>query len=68
MTLRFGEAVLIRIQFHQTTGAKVRPAVVFLDTMTVLPKADIVRSLGMLSVRDREPLVEVLCRAFCRKT
>ncbi len=32
MTLRFGDVVLIRMQFHQTTGAKVRPAVVLLDT------------------------------------
>jgi len=32
MTLRPGEVVLIRIGFHQTTGGKVRPAVVFLDT------------------------------------
>jgi mRNA interferase MazF len=32
MILRFGDVVLIRIQFHQTTGAKVRPAVVLLDT------------------------------------
>src|SRR5260370_1011129 len=32
MTLRLGEVVLIRMQFHQATGAKVRPAVVLLDT------------------------------------
>ena len=32
MILRFGEVVLIRMRFHQTTGAKVRPAVVLLDT------------------------------------
>ena len=32
MTFAFGEVVLIRIQFHQSTGAKVRPAVVVLDT------------------------------------
>ena len=32
MTLRFGDVVLIRMDFHQTTGAKVRPAVVLLDT------------------------------------
>ena len=32
MTLRFGEIVLVRIQFHQAAGAKVRPAVVLLDT------------------------------------
>ena len=32
MTLRFGEANLIRMQFHQATGAKVRPAVVLIDT------------------------------------
>jgi mRNA-degrading endonuclease toxin of MazEF toxin-antitoxin module len=31
MTLRPGEVVLIRIDFHQTSGAKVRPAVVLLD-------------------------------------
>jgi mRNA interferase MazF len=31
MTLQFGDVVLIRMQFHQTTGAKVRPALVLLD-------------------------------------
>lgn len=32
MTLPLGEIVLIRIQFHQTAGAKIRPAAVVLDT------------------------------------
>lgn len=32
MTPPFGEVVLIRIQFHQATGGKVRPAVVLLDS------------------------------------
>ena len=32
MPLPFGEVVLIRMQFHQAAGAKVRPAVVLLDT------------------------------------
>ena len=32
MTLQFGEVVLIDVQFHQATGAKVRPALVLLDT------------------------------------
>src|SRR5277367_4974371 len=32
MTLRPGEIVLIRIDFHQTPGGKVRPAVVLLDS------------------------------------
>jgi mRNA interferase MazF len=31
MTLRPGEVVLIRIDFHQTQGGKVRPAIVLLD-------------------------------------
>jgi mRNA interferase MazF len=31
MTLRPGEVVLIRIDFHQRAGGKVRPAVVLLD-------------------------------------
>ena len=31
MALRFGEIVLIRMQFHHTTGAKIRPALVLLD-------------------------------------
>lgn len=109
MILRFGEVVLIRMQFHQTTGAKVRPAVVLLDTgdddfvaapitsqsrhseydlaiedwrsaglnvasyarvhkLTVLAKADIVRSLALVSDRDRDSLLALLCRAFCRRT
>lgn len=32
MPLHFGEIVLIRMQFHQAAGAKVRPALVLLDT------------------------------------
>ncbi|MGA2772454.1 MAG: hypothetical protein ABSG26_16700 [Bryobacteraceae bacterium] len=32
MTLRPGEVVLIRIEFHQTSGAKLRPAVILLDS------------------------------------
>jgi|SRR5579862_8983438 len=32
MTLRAGEVVLIRIEFHQTVGGKIRPAVALLDT------------------------------------
>jgi len=32
MTLQPGEIVLIRMQFHQAAGSKVRPAVVLLDT------------------------------------
>ncbi len=32
MKLNFGEIVLIPMQFHQAAGAKVRPAVVLLDT------------------------------------
>lgn len=32
MTLRPGEVVLIRIDFHQTAGGKLRPAVVLLDS------------------------------------
>src|SRR5260370_19218898 len=32
MALRPGEVVLIRIEFHQTSGGKLRPAVVLLDS------------------------------------
>jgi mRNA-degrading endonuclease toxin of MazEF toxin-antitoxin module len=32
MTLRPGEVVLIRIDFHQTPGGKLRPGVVLLDS------------------------------------
>jgi mRNA-degrading endonuclease toxin of MazEF toxin-antitoxin module len=32
MTLRPGEVVLIRIEFHQTPGGKLRPAVVLPDS------------------------------------
>jgi len=32
MTLRPGEVVLIRMDFHQRAGGKVRPAVVLLDS------------------------------------
>ena len=30
--MKLGEVVLLRMEFHQTTGGKVRPAVVLLDT------------------------------------
>jgi mRNA-degrading endonuclease toxin of MazEF toxin-antitoxin module len=106
MTLRNGEIVLIRMQFHQAQGSKVRPAVAILDTgdddfvaapitsqpkaseydlaimdwkaaglnvasgvrvhkLTVLAKAEIGRSLGLLSDADRRSLGALLCRAFC---
>jgi mRNA interferase MazF len=32
MNLLFGEAILIDVQFHQTAGSKIRPAVVVLDS------------------------------------
>jgi mRNA-degrading endonuclease toxin of MazEF toxin-antitoxin module len=32
MTLQPGEVVLIRVEFHQTSGGKLRPAVVPLDS------------------------------------
>ena len=32
MTLRLGEVVLVRIDFHQTPGGKLRPAVALLDS------------------------------------
>jgi hypothetical protein len=32
MTLRPGDVVLIRMEFHQTAAARVRPAAVLLDT------------------------------------
>jgi mRNA interferase MazF len=32
MALRFGDIVLIDLQFHQALGSKVRPAVVVLDS------------------------------------
>jgi mRNA interferase MazF len=32
MNLQLGEIVLVRMEFHQTEGAKVRPAVTLLDT------------------------------------
>src|SRR2546427_10747442 len=106
MILRFGEVVLIRMQFHQTTGAKVRPAVVLLDTgdedfvaapitsqsrqseydlaiedwrsaglnvaslvrahkLTVFAKADILRSLALVSDPDRDSTLSLLSRAIC---
>jgi len=32
MALRFGDIVLIEVQFHQTRGSKIRPATVVLDS------------------------------------
>jgi mRNA interferase MazF len=30
--MKLGDVVLLRMEFHQTTGGKVRPAIVLLDT------------------------------------
>lgn len=106
MILRFGDVVLIRMQFHQAPGGKVRPALVLLDTgdddfiaapitsqlrhsqydlavkdwgvaglnvasyvrihkLTVLAKADIVRTLHVLSDQDCDSARALRCRAFC---
>ena len=106
MELQRFEVVLIRIDFHQASGSKVRPAVVLLDTedddfvaapitsrpphaefdlqiadwqgaglnvsstirvhkLTVLAKADIARSLGVLAQGDRDSIRALLCEAFC---
>jgi hypothetical protein len=75
MTLRRGEVVLIRVEFHQTPGGKLRPAVVLLDSgdtpstirvhkLTVLAKHEIVRRLGELGEVDRVALGVVLHEAF----
>ena len=106
MTLRLGEIVLIRMQFSQAAGSKVRPALALLDTgdddfvaapvtsqswiseydmgivdwrvaglnvpssvrvhkLTVLSKAEVIRSIGVISIADGESLLRVLCRTFC---
>src|ERR1035438_209590 len=106
MPLHFGEIVLIRMQFHQSAGAKVRPAPILLDTedddfvaapitsrlrssafdfaiaewrsaglntissvrihkLTVLPKTDLIRVIGVLAQEDRERFAEMVCKAFC---
>ncbi|MCX6594783.1 MAG: type II toxin-antitoxin system PemK/MazF family toxin [Acidobacteria bacterium] len=108
MKLQTAEVVLIRMQFHQSPGSKVRPALVLLDPgdedfiaapitsqartsdfdlaltdwpaaglnvpstvrvhkLSVLAKADIARRLGRCSVADREAVLNLLCRVFCRK-
>jgi mRNA-degrading endonuclease toxin of MazEF toxin-antitoxin module len=36
--------------------------------LSVLAKADVFRGFGPLTERDREPLVSLLCRVFCRGT
>ncbi len=49
MILRFGEVVLIRMQFHQTAGVRARPAVVLLDTgeTTILSQRLLRRNRGI---------------------
>ena len=49
-------------------GGLNRPSVARLHKVTVLPKTDILRRIGRLSASDRESLVEILCRAYCRRT
>ncbi|MBL8238688.1 MAG: type II toxin-antitoxin system PemK/MazF family toxin [Bryobacterales bacterium] len=93
------------MQFHQTQGSKIRPALVLLDTgdddfvaapvtqtrssafdlslvdwqaaglnvpssarihkLTVLPKSNVVRKLGVCSASDRAGLQVALCKTFC---
>lgn len=106
MKLRVAEVVLIRMQFHQAPGSKIRPALVLMDPgdedfvaapitsqprasqfdlavgdwqsaglnvpsmvrvhkLTVLPKADIVRRLGVCSSADHDALAKLMCRIFC---
>ena len=36
--------------------------------LTVLEKAEVLRSLGSLSDADRASLIAILCRAFCPRT
>ena len=108
MTLKRGDIVLIRMHFHQAAGAKVRPAVIQLDTgdedfvaapvtsapgrsqfdlaiqdwteaglnvastirihkLTVLPKQEILRSVGVLTERDHKSLLAVVRQAFERE-
>lgn len=107
MNLQRGELVLVRLRFHQTAGAKIRPVVVLLDSddddfvaapitsqlrntqfdfavkewkaaglivpsfvrvhkLTVLPKTDVIRSLGCLTATDQETLLRVITSAFIR--
>ena len=48
----------------QAAGLNV-PSSVRVHKLTVLAKADIVRSLGVCSSADREALAKLLCRVFC---
>jgi mRNA interferase MazF len=48
----------------RTAGLNV-PSVVRIHKLTVLAKADIIRSIGLLSDLDRQALAAVLCRTFC---
>jgi mRNA interferase MazF len=41
------------------------PSSVRIHKLAVLPKADVVRSVGHLSPSARQSVREVLCRAFC---
>jgi hypothetical protein len=36
--------------------------------LTILAKAEVLRSLGSLSDTDRASLIAILCRAFCPRT
>jgi len=70
MTLRPGEVVLIRIDFHQTPGGKLRPCVVLLDAAdddfvaAPITSRLRLRRLGELATADRSALKRVLRRAF----
>ena len=52
MVLRLGEVVLIWMRFHQAPGAKIRPALVLLDTADEDFVAEPITSQPRLSVYD----------------
>ena len=71
MTLQFGEVVLIRIQ---ATGAKVRPAVVLLDSgdddFVAAPiKSQVRTTIGRSKIGEQwdsmRAVALINCRAFC---
>jgi hypothetical protein len=68
MTLRPGEVVLLRIDFHQTPGGKLRPAVVLLDSadddFVAAPITSRLRVSDFDTLADRSALTEALRRAF----
>jgi hypothetical protein len=65
MALKFGDVVLIEVEFHQTRGSKIRPATVVLDSGDEDFVAAPITSRPSAAEFDLASVHAELCHAFC---